>query len=157
MQGLQLRFFPVKNQNAKISSSFGNRKNPFTGLIQFHNALDIAVPVGTEIFSPLSGLVLKTGETQSLGKFLYTISGDYKFLFGHLSQILVKTGDSVNKDQPIALSGKSGKVTGSHVHFAVYYKNQPINPLSGTIPAETTNSFFLFIPLIILYTILKRK
>lgn len=151
-----MRFFPIKNLNARISSGYGKRKNPFTGEIQDHKGIDIAIPTGTEVFSPLDGLVIKTGETALLGKYIQVLSGDYKFIFGHLSKILIKTGDMVTKNKPIALSGSSGKVTGSHLHFAVFYKNQPINPLTGT--AETIQSgIFILIPLIILYTILKLK
>lgn len=118
--------------------------------------IDIAIPTGTEVFSPLSGIVLSIGENNKIGKYIFTTSGEYKFLFGHLSKILVKSGDQVNKDKPIALSGKSGQVTGSHLHFAVYYKNQPINPLTGTIPQENQ---FIVIPIlgILLYIILKQK
>lgn len=153
----ELLFFPIKNKNAKISSSYGSRKNPFTGLIQNHKGIDIAVSTGTEIFSPLPGLVTKTAYSDSLGNHIWITSGDYKFLFGHLSKILVKTGDTVTKDRIIGLSGSSGKVTGSHIHFAVYYKNNPIDPLSKTEPQKNQfNIFYLFIP-ILLYTILKQK
>lgn len=161
-----MRFFPIKNKNAKISSSFGWRKNPFTGLPQYHNAIDISIPTGTEVFSPLPGLVTKIGETKNLGKFIYILSGDYKFIFGHLSKLKVNSGDTVTKENPIALSGSTGKVTGSHLHFAVYYKNQAIDPLSDSpspIPLpfpsikKPQSVIFIILPLLLLYTIFKRK
>jgi len=164
-----LLFYPIKNKNAKITSQYGWRKNPFTGLPQYHNAIDISAPVGTEVFSPLSGLVSKTGETKALGKYINITSGDYKFIFGHLSVIKVKTGDSVNKDSLIGLSGNTGKTTGSHIHFAVFYKNQAIDPLSNSPPSpsilpvtlpdakKTQSVIFIILPLLVLYTIFKRK
>lgn len=152
-----MQFYPLKQKNARISSEFGNRINPITKKFEFHSGIDIAIPTGTEVFSPLSGLVSKIGENSTSGKYLEIISGDYKFLFCHLSKILVKIGDTVNKTSPVALSGSSGRVTGSHLHFGVYYKNKAINPLGFNPIQNTSNLLFIAIPLIILYTIFKQK
>lgn len=152
-----MQFFPIKEKNARISSYYGIRINPITNKQEYHSGIDIAIPIGTEIFNPLEGLVSKIGENSTSGKYLEITSGDYKFLFCHLSKILVKIGDKVNKTLPVALSGNSGQVTGAHLHFGVYFKNISINPL-GSNPIETkSNLFFIAIPLIILYTILKQK
>ena len=152
-----MQFWPLKTKNVKITSFYGLRKNPFTGKIQNHKAIDIGTPIGTPVYCPVSGIVSKTGNSKSLGLFVWVSSGDYKFIFGHLSKISVKSGDKVSSDQPVGLSGASGLITGPHLHFAVYYKNEPIDPLGYSNPSTNKNILFLILPLLLVYTIFKQK
>lgn len=114
--------------SGKISSHFGNRQNPVTGKEEFHNGIDIAVPVGTPVHSPGTGEVLKvfTNDAGGLQIAIKHANGYYTG-FAHLSKANVKKGDKVKRNEVIALSGKSGNVTGAHLHFAV--RDRDLNPI----------------------------
>ena len=90
----------------------GQKKNP-------HQGWDIAVPEGTEIKAPADGIV-----TLSDGPYFY--SGNVVVLehgqnlstvYAHLQKTLVKKGDKVQRGQVIGLAGKTGRATGSHLHW----------------------------------------
>lgn len=106
--------------NGKISSGFGNRINPITGIQSFHNGIDIAVPTGTGVKSPSKGIVTSTF-SNSIGGNQLIIKHDngYTTGYAHLDKILVNKGEQVKKHQQIALTGSTGKVTGQHLHLTV--------------------------------------
>jgi murein DD-endopeptidase MepM/ murein hydrolase activator NlpD len=108
----------------KITSPFGNRKNPYTGEIQFHNGVDIGVPTGTKIKAPLPGIVTSIFRND-IGGLQLTIKHDngFKSGYAHLSDTIKKQGDKVKRGEVFALSGASGKVTGAHLHFTLRNKN----------------------------------
>lgn len=90
-----------------------------------HTGVDVAVPIGTKLYSPSSGIVSRIadyGDT-SLGKavFVKTRSG-YQYIYGHLSDVKVRLGDRVHSGELLALSGNTGNSTGPHVHFGLVDK-----------------------------------
>ncbi len=117
---------PVKG---KITSGFGDRIHPITGLKSFHNGLDIAATMGTIVVSPLSGKVLKTWFDSAGGNSMQ-IQHDSGYVTGyaHLQQILVKPGDVVKQGNEIARVGSTGKSTGPHLHFTVRKNGSLLDP-----------------------------
>ena len=116
--------------SGRISSGFGWRNDPFTGLRSFHAALDIVVPTGTAVRASTDGRVSSTGYNSLYGNFIIiSHSDDYQTMYAHLSRILVRRGSQVNQGAIIAQSGNSGRSTGPHLHFAVYKNKRAINPL----------------------------
>lgn len=109
--------FPV---NGRIASKYGNRKDPITGENEFHNGIDIAASTGTIVKSPYNGTVKSIYSNSTGGnQLIVTHTNGFTTGYAHLSNYLVKQGETVKKGQPIALVGETGRVTGPHLHFTL--------------------------------------
>lgn len=114
-----------------MSSRFGRRTDPFNGTISWHNGVDFAGKMGSEIIAVASGIVVESGEKVGYGGFVeINHGGGFKTRYAHNKQNLVKIGDVVKKGQIIALMGSTGRSTGPHVHFEVYKYGRPVDPAS---------------------------
>jgi murein DD-endopeptidase MepM/ murein hydrolase activator NlpD/nucleoid-associated protein YgaU len=113
-----------------ISSPFGYRANPFTGLRTFHSAVDIVVNVGTSIRAVIDGRVADTGYNSVFGNYIILKhDSGYQSLYAHLSKISVKEGSYISKGAVIGLSGNTGQSTGPHLHFSLFKNGQALDPL----------------------------
>jgi murein DD-endopeptidase MepM/ murein hydrolase activator NlpD len=113
-----------------LTSRFGNRISPFTGLRQFHSGLDIAGEPGTPIIAPARGRVSFVGDKGPLGRTLVIEHGyGVRTYYGHNSEILVRVGQEVDRGQVVAKLGNSGRSTGPHLHYGVEVKGRLMNPL----------------------------
>lgn len=113
-----------------LTSRFGPRVSPFTGRRQKHNGIDIAAANGTPIYAPARGRVTFAGRKGPLGNALVLDHGfGVKTVYGHTREILVATGDTVERGDEIALIGSTGRSTGPHLHYVVEVKGKPRNPL----------------------------
>jgi len=116
-----------------ISSPYGWRKDPFTGERDFHCGMDIASPLGTEVYAADAGRVVFSGWKVGYGKVIeIEHQNGFSTLYAHNSNSLVKEGENVTKNQPIALVGGSGRSTGPHLHYEVRKNGEPINPTRVT-------------------------
>ncbi len=112
-----------------ISSRYGRRTDPFTGRKAWHHGVDIAGRQGSEIVAVAAGVVTWAGERSGYGKLVEINHGNgYVTRYGHNSAILVRKGDRVEKGQPIARMGSTGRSTGPHVHFEVLRHGKTVNP-----------------------------
>ena len=113
-----------------ISSGFGYRISPFTGLKEFHQGIDIATRMGTSIIAPADGTVTFMGTKGSLGKCI-VIKHGYGMVtrYGHLKKYLVKPGTRVKRGDKIALVGNTGRSTAPHLHYEVHLNGIPVNPV----------------------------
>ena len=117
--------------NGYISSYFGERTDPFNGHREFHTGLDIATPVGTKVHAVAEGIVTYAGVRRGYGNVVEIDHGNgYMTRFAHNSKLLVHVGERVRVGQVISLSGDTGRSTGPHLHFEVWYKGRVINPLA---------------------------
>ncbi len=124
--GMQFQW-PTKGP---ISSPFGYRANPFTGLRTFHSAIDIVVNVGTNIRATIEGRVADTGYNSVFGNYIILKhDSGYQSLYAHLSKISVKEGSYIAKGSVIGLSGNTGQSTGPHLHFSLFKNGQALDPL----------------------------
>jgi len=115
----------------RITSPFGFRIHPITGRKDYHKGIDIANSQGTCIFSAGSGVVTYVGYNGGYGRMVIISHGyGYKSVYAHLKSSSVKTGDSIDKGDLIALMGSTGISTGSHLHFEIHYNGKQINPLN---------------------------
>lgn len=112
-----------------ISSSYGWRTDPFTGLYTQHSGIDFAGRDGSDVLSVAAGIVTDAGERSGYGQLVEINHGNgYVTRYGHNDSIVVKVGDKINKGQRIALMGSSGRSTGPHVHFEVLFNGNVVNP-----------------------------
>lgn len=115
--------------SGRLTSKFGNRKNPFGRGIQFHPGIDIANSKGTNIIASAKGTVIFSGRKGGYGKTIIINHGyGYKTLYAHNNDLLVSVGDKVDKGQLIAKMGKTGRSTGNHLHFEIHKNGSPVNP-----------------------------
>ena len=129
---------PVKADEYWISSGFGWRKSPFTGLREFHRGLDISARRGTPILAPADGTVISAGKDLHLGRFV-KIKHNSKFttLYGHMLQVDVKKEQDVKRGDIIGLMGNTGMSTGYHLHYEVRKDNVSINPRNHILNSST--------------------
>jgi murein DD-endopeptidase MepM/ murein hydrolase activator NlpD len=113
-----------------ISSGYGYRSDPITGLRAFHRGLDITAPEGNPVVAAADGVVTRAGRFGGQGKVVYIAHGfGFSTRYAHLSKIDVVPGDRVERGDPIGEVGRTGRATGYHVHYEVYEEGQSKNPL----------------------------
>ncbi len=116
-----------------ITSPYGWRIHPITGVSKFHKGIDIATPSGTAIYSLKSGTVMYTGyDANGYGNYVMVDHGDIISLYAHNSSVVVSTGQKVEAGKLICYSGNTGGSTGPHLHFEVRLagSGETINPAS---------------------------
>lgn len=95
-----------------------------------HPGIDIAIAVNTDVRAAGSGVVINSGVDDVYGTYLVVDHGDdYQTVYGHLNKVMVKQGDLVTMGQRIALTGSTGRSTGSHLHFEVRHNREFLDPL----------------------------
>jgi len=112
-----------------VTSGFGFRTDPFTGLAQMHEGLDISNREGTPVIASADGIVSATGKDFTYGN-VVVISHGFGIIsrYNHLSKILVGAGRKVKRGDIIAEVGTTGRSTGPHLHYEIRVNGIPINP-----------------------------
>ncbi len=114
-----------------MSSRYGRRTDPFKGHVAWHNGVDFAGKLGSDIVSVAAGVITWSGERSGYGQLVEVNHGNgYSTRYAHNLNNLVKVGDVIKKGQVIALMGSSGRSTGPHVHFEVYKNGRAVDPAS---------------------------
>jgi murein DD-endopeptidase MepM/ murein hydrolase activator NlpD len=113
-----------------LSTSFGNRLDPFTGQRDFHSGIDISTPLGTKISAPADGVVVTVAEKGGYGKSI-VIDHGYGMLtrYGHLDRYNVRPGQRVKRGEVIGFVGNTGRSTAAHLHYEVWVRDQAQNPI----------------------------
>ncbi|MBN2103915.1 M23 family metallopeptidase [bacterium] len=124
---------PVKG--GWVTSGFGVRRDPFTGVNEMHPGLDIALKPGSEVRATGAGIVkhvnLRVIKNKGYGKYIIIDHGfGHETLYGHLSDIFVKRGQQVKRWDLIGLSGNTGKSTAPHIHYGVYVHGDAKDPVN---------------------------
>jgi len=119
---------PVTGQ---VSSPFGHREMPTEGATTEHKGVDIAAPVGTNVYAANAGTVEVAGPATGYGTLVQIKGSDLWTRYGHLSKTSVAKGDQVSQGQKIGEVGNTGISTGSHLHFEV----QPVTAKEPVDPA----------------------
>ena len=112
-----------------VTSGFGFRKSPFTGLREKHEGWDIAARNGAPVRATADGVVVVEGREYGYGN-LVEIDHGYGIVtrYGHNSKHLVKVGDRVKRGQVVSLVGNTGRSTGPHLHYEVLLNGVPVSP-----------------------------
>jgi murein DD-endopeptidase MepM/ murein hydrolase activator NlpD len=114
----------------KITSKFGYRENPFTGsVVETHKGIDIKAVFGSIVNSTANGVVTFAGYKGGYGNLIILSHGNgMQTLYGHLSKILVKQGQTIGSGQIIGKVGSTGRSTGPHLHYEIHQNGRAINP-----------------------------
>ena len=121
--------WPVKY--GKITSKFGNRNHPVLKSVKFHRGVDIAVSIGTPVYSGIKGRVTFAGRKGNYGNLVEIEGNDgIKVRYAHLNSIDVVTGQKVSDGEKVAETGNTGMSTGPHLHYEIIIDENPVNPLN---------------------------
>ena len=121
--------WPVKY--GKITSKFGNRNHPVLKSVKFHRGVDIAVSIGTPVYSGIKGKVTFAGRKGNYGNLVEIEGNDgIKVRYAHLNSIDVVTGQKVSDGEKVAETGNTGISTGPHLHYEIIIDENPVNPLN---------------------------
>ncbi|GIO31966.1 MULTISPECIES: M23 family metallopeptidase [Paenibacillus] len=121
-----------------MTSSFGYRTDPFTGKAAFHAGIDIAGDNGGPVYAAGAGKVTTADQSGARGRYVVIEHPNgLQTWYMHLSKVLVKEGESVDKGDKIALLGSTGRSTGPHLHFQVVKQDRPVNPLPYIRPESS--------------------
>jgi len=113
-----------------VTSPFGVRTDPIIGTAALHSGMDFRAPVGMDAKVTAAGVVTKAGWNGGYGRMVEVDHGQGSSTrYGHLDEILVKTGDKVNAGDVIGKTGSSGRSTGPHLHYEVRHDGEAVNPL----------------------------
>lgn len=118
---------PVKGL---YGNGYGWRKDPFTGMRDFHQGLDIVAPPGSRVVAPADGIVTRIGPIGGLGNSVF-ISHGYGLVtrYGHLQNFTVKPGRKVRRGETIGYVGTTGRSTGPHLHYEVLLHQRNVDPV----------------------------
>jgi len=113
----------------RISSRYGNRRDPFNRSVAFHSGLDFAAPSGTDILSVGDGKVIFAARRSGYGNVLEIRHADgIVTRYAHMSRILVRKGQTVEAGEIVAKVGSTGRSTGPHLHLEFRRDDRPQNP-----------------------------
>ena len=115
----------------KLTSPYGYRIHPTLGYRKFHNGVDLANSQGTPIRAARSGKVTVATYGGTYGYYVTINHGDgYSSLYAHMTHYIVSKGQSVTKGQVIGYMGSTGRSTGPHLHFSIFYNGSSVNPMN---------------------------
>jgi len=114
----------------RVSSGFGERRDPVNGRKGQHQGVDFAAPMRSAVYAPAPGKVVFAGWRGRYGRTIEIDHGNgVHTRYGHLKKILVKKGQEVGHREKIAQLGSSGRSTGPHVHYEIRYKGRAQDPM----------------------------
>jgi murein DD-endopeptidase MepM/ murein hydrolase activator NlpD len=120
---------PIKNKVMRVSSKFGYRQHPILGIRKYHKGVDYVAQYGTEVCASANGVVVKAGRHGSYGLYLkIRHANGFETAYAHLSAIFVCIGDKITQGDVIGRVGRSGRVSGTHLHHEVICHNQHVDP-----------------------------
>ncbi|MDR2393729.1 MAG: M23 family metallopeptidase [Treponema sp.] len=119
--------YPIRG---RLTSPFGWRNDPISGVRRYHAALDLAAAMGTPIKAAMDGRVSTVGVNSVYGKYIIiSHANGYQTMYAHMSATSVNQGALVSQGTKIGEVGSTGYSTGPHLHFAIYKNGRAVNPL----------------------------
>lgn len=114
----------------RFTSGYGPRRHPVTGRWTAHHGVDMAAPKGTEIYSPVDGVVTYAAEQRGYGKVVKVRHAlGYETVYAHMSKIRVSKGETVKRGTIVGEVGSTGRSTGNHLHYEIRRYRKPLNPV----------------------------
>jgi murein DD-endopeptidase MepM/ murein hydrolase activator NlpD len=119
---------PLTTMN--VTSNFGRRVDPFVGTIAMHTGVDLAAVSGTPVHATGAGTVVIASYNGGYGNEVKIDHGNgITTIYGHMSRILVRVGDTVGTGDIIGRVGSTGRSTGPHLHYEIRRNDQPFDPM----------------------------
>jgi len=131
-KGLFAHIPAIKPMEGNYSvNGFGMRIHPVLRVYRMHEGVDIINDVGVKVYAAGDGVVRFSGRTAGgYGVVIEVTHGyGYSTLYAHLSRVLVRQGQTIKRGELIAQSGRSGLVSGPHLHYEVRYQGRKQNPI----------------------------
>ena len=114
----------------RITSSYGMREHPITGVYKLHSGVDIGAPRGTSFIAANDGIVTKAEYNTAYGNMVIVDhGGGISTLYAHGDEISVEVGQTVKRGDEVLKVGTTGYSTGYHAHFEVRINGQTVEPL----------------------------
>jgi murein DD-endopeptidase MepM/ murein hydrolase activator NlpD len=134
---------PIPEDQARLSSGFGERMHPIYKIERPHMGLDFTSPTGTEIHSTGDGVVTFSGyNTSGFGIHVIIDHGfGYETLYGHMSKVRVRRGQHVKRGDVIGEVGSTGLSTGPHLHYEVHKDGVPVDPVNFLFNSLTPEEY----------------
>jgi len=115
--------------HAEVTSSFGLRRDPLNGQLDWHPGLDLSAVVGTPVHAPAAGVVTRAGYFGDYGLMIEIDHGNgLTSRYGHLSRVKVRAGDRVEREDFLGQTGATGRVSAPHLHYEIQVAGRPVNP-----------------------------
>lgn len=115
-----------------VTSAFGLRVHPVTGVRKLHDGTDFGVPCGTPVHAADAGTVVSAGWAGAYGRRVTVRHrSGLETSYSHLARISTRVGATVGRGGVVALSGSSGLSTGCHLHFMVVVDGSPVDPMGS--------------------------
>lgn len=111
----------------KVTSSFGMRRDPFTGKLRMHNGIDLHAR-NDEVYAMFSGMVKMVGYDNRSGKYVILQHDGLTVIYCHLSKVTVKEKTPVLAGDVVGITGNTGRSTGEHLHLSCKIKGKFLNP-----------------------------
>lgn len=124
---------PISNKDlTRIASGFGYRIHPVYKTSKMHTGIDFAAPTSTDVYATGNGIVSSVEKGgRGYGNCVVIRHGyGYETLYGHLSKILVRSGQRVKRGDIIGLVGSSGMSTAPHLHYEIIRNGAKVNPVN---------------------------
>ncbi|MGW8160958.1 MAG: peptidoglycan DD-metalloendopeptidase family protein [Desulfobulbales bacterium] len=123
-----------------ITSKFGRRTDPINGKQAYHQGLDIRGRTGSDVKATADGRVTIQSYDKGNGRYVVLDHGNgFRTKYAHLKKSLVQKGDAVSRGQVVGLLGSTGRSTGPHVHYEIYYDDKILNPIKFVRIAKYLN------------------
>lgn len=120
---------------SRITSPFGMRTHPITGVYKLHTGTDVSAPIGANFIAANSGTVIKASRDYAYGNMVIVDhGGGVSTLYAHGSEILVEVGQTVQKGDPVLKVGSTGYSTGPHAHFEIRINGEYVDPMNFVKP-----------------------
>jgi len=111
------------------TSPFGWRRDPFSGAATYHRGVDLRAAYGEPVGAADAGTVVFAGEQGGYGQTVVVEhAGGVRTRYAHLSSVTAQVGTGVKAGEAIGLAGRSGRATGTHLHFEVTQNGRHIDP-----------------------------
>jgi murein DD-endopeptidase MepM/ murein hydrolase activator NlpD len=128
--------------NAKVGSSFGYRRDPFTRRAKFHSGLDIKARLGDPVGASSNGVVQYAGWYHGYGNVvIVNHGGGVATHYAHLSSFAVEVGQDVTRGSILGYAGSTGRSTSPHLHYEVRIEGNAVNPLDP-VALDGSSDFF---------------
>jgi murein DD-endopeptidase MepM/ murein hydrolase activator NlpD len=123
--------WPSRHRLRRLTSGFGNRRDPFSGRLRHHAGIDISAPYRSTVVSTGQGTVTEAQwDSGGLGNMVRIDHGKGReTVYGHLSRFNVTPGQKVSRGDKIGEVGSTGKSSGNHIHYEVRINGRAVNPM----------------------------